>query len=246
MDLVNRYIKVTRENEKEVLKALEELGFVWCDGDKLSEFSTFNGYSSKYSDTHFIQIISDNKVNFCTKEIFLDSNIRNKEINFAHLKSFCKDNMPDGKLEFPKIIRNLRDLDGLKNDKGWELSFESTDNFKDKGYYQEWVRLDDKSNKGWFNAFYELTDKTIDLLKTGGFEFEYKPLRSLEEVLDEARTKIVKFVNGEYNYLLVKTLEGYSVDRDVYLERVDSLYLCKETAQKYADELNEILGGNND
>ena len=32
---LNRYIKVTRENEKEVLEALEELGFTW-GGSQLS------------------------------------------------------------------------------------------------------------------------------------------------------------------------------------------------------------------
>lgn len=237
MDLVNRYIKVTRENEKEVLKALEELGFTWCDGFKPTKWSTFNDYNYGDSDIHFIQTIGENKINFCTEEKFLDDYIKNKEFNLAYLKSFCKDE----KLEQPKIIRKLKDLDGLKNDKGWELSFESTDNFKDKGYYQEWVRLDDKSNKGWFNAFYELTDKTIDLLKTGGFEFEYKPLRKLTDVYKDMRdNSLCGYKNGVY---------GVSLREDGFYEICDSKYILgqyiyeKEVAQKYVDELNEIIGG---
>ncbi|MGL5751692.1 MAG: hypothetical protein ACRCXT_14255, partial [Paraclostridium sp.] len=196
MDLVNRYIRVTRDNEKEVLKALEELGFTWCDGFKPTQWSTFGNSTG---DVHFIQTIGECEINFCSSEIFLDDYVKNKEFNLAYLKSLCGDE----KLEQPNVIRKLKDLDGLMNNKGWELLFESTDNFKDKGYYQEWVRLDDKSNKGWFNAFYELTDKTIDLLKIGGFEFEYKPLRKLEEVRDEIRNlKSLPFIHGESNYIV--------------------------------------------
>ncbi|MGL5189485.1 MAG: hypothetical protein ACRC7S_07510 [Cetobacterium sp.] len=237
MDLKNRYIKVTRDNEMEVLKALEELGFTWCDGFKPTQWSTFNNSTG---DVHFIQTIGEREINFCSTERFLDDYVKNKEFNLAYLKSLCRDE----KLEQPKVIRKLKDLDGLKNDKGWELSFESTDNFKDKGYYQEWVRLDDKSNKGWFNAFYELTDKTIDLLKIGGFEFEYKPLRKLEEVRDEIKSiKSLEFNMDGDNFFIAKTDKEYYVENYNLIDILGVIYMQKEQAQKYVDELNEIVGG---
>ena len=161
-----------------------------------------------------------------------------KEITLEELKSF----LPNKTL---KIIKKLKDLDGLKNDKGWELSFESTDNFKDKGYYQEWVRLDDKSNKGWFNAFYELTDKTIDSLKASGFKFEYKPLRKLEEVFNEMYSLNPFKKYGFDTYSICGNVEGngYFIYKNTSIGVIGYSF-DKETAQKYADELNEILGSN--
>ncbi|MGL5749311.1 MAG: hypothetical protein ACRCXT_02200, partial [Paraclostridium sp.] len=175
MDLKNRYIKVTRDNEMEVLKVLEELGFTWGG----SQLSGSLKKPTKYTPINdgwvcgdiYLEIPEDKEISFMNgNKVYLMRGMN--ELTLEELKSFLPNNTP-------KVVRKIKDLDGLKNDKGWELSFESIDNFKDKGYYQEWVRLDDKSNKGWFNAFYELTDKTIDLLKIGGFEFEYKPLRKL-------------------------------------------------------------------
>lgn len=139
-----------------------------------------------------------------------------------------------------RVVRKLEDLDGLKNDKGWELSFESTDNFKDKGYYQEWVRLDDKSDKGWFNAFYELSTKTIDLLIASGFKFEYKPLRTENEIMANLVEKEFKF--GEGNFLLIKLENGKWDYMNNTSHRVpDKKYYTLESAKRAVKELNELL-----
>lgn len=144
------------------------------------------------------------------------------------------------KKEEVRVVRKLENLDGLKNDKGWELSFESTDNFKDKGYYQEWVRLDDKSDKGWFNAFYELSTKTIDFLISSGFKFEYKPLRTEEEIMNDLVEKEFKF--GEGNFILIK-LENGKWD---YMNNISycipgKRYYTLESAKKVVKELNELF-----
>lgn len=144
----------------------------------------------------------------------------------------------EDKMEEIKIVRKLEDLDGLENGMGATAVYDEVN---------KRVRIRTKEEcLGIGIAYsdeYSDLDGFLTVMKVIGFKFEYKPSRSLEEVVEEARTKIVEFVHGKSNYLLVKALEGYVVDRDVYLERVGSLYLCKEQAQKYADELNEILKG---
>ncbi|MGL5753446.1 MAG: hypothetical protein ACRCXT_23075 [Paraclostridium sp.] len=229
MDLVNRYIKVTRENEKEVLKVLEELGFTWSDGFKPTKWSTFNDYNLGDSDIHFIQTIGENKINFCTEEKFLDDYIKNKEFNLAYLKSFCKDE----KLEQLKIIRKLKDLDGLENGSGLKV------------YWCE----DDKCLEIYFNSrfidrVFKL-DKT-DVLKAMGFKFEYKPLRTEQEVKKEIMNlESLPFTQEKVNYYV-----DYNNLIGKYLVICDSvnghglhIYMIEETAQKYVDELNEIIGG---
>lgn len=235
---LNRYIKVTKENEKEVLEALEELGFTWGGSQLYGSLKKPTEYKPINEGWVYLETPSNKEISFMHgNKIYIMRGM--KEITLKELKSF----LPN---KTPKIIKKLKDLDGLKNDKGWELSFESTDNFKDKGYYQEWVRLDDKSNKGWFNSFYELTDKTIDLLKTGGFEFEYKPLRKLEEVIEEMKLKTESIFKEDINYDLyeveyIKFTKHYKIR---LAETVGAPVFVAGLAQKYADELNEILGSN--
>lgn len=238
---LNRYIKVTKENEKEVLEVLEELGFTW-GGSQLAgslknptEYKPIN--EGWVCGDIYLETPSNKEISFMNgNKIYIMRGI--KEITLKELKSF----LPN---KTPKIIKKLKDLDGLKNDRGWELSFESTDNFKDKGYYQEWVRLDDKSNKGWFNAFYELTDKTIDSLKASGFKFEYKPLRKLEEVFNEM-SSLNPFKKHDFDtYSICGSVEGngYSIYKNTSTGVIGYSF-DKETAQKYVYELNEILGSN--
>lgn len=143
----------------------------------------------------------------------------------------------EDKMEEIRVVRKLEDLHNLENGMGATAVYDEVN---------KRVRIRTKEEcLGIGIAYsdeYSDLDGFLTVMKVIGFKFEYKPSRSLEEVVEEARTKIVEFVPGKSNYLLVKTLKGYVVDRDVYLERVGSLYLCKEQAQKYADELNEIIG----
>lgn len=181
-------------------------------------------------------IIGENKILYTT--------IFNKNLNISlSIPAYLLikiDEEKEIKKEEVRVIRKLEDLDGLKNDKGWELSFESTDNFKDKGYYQEWVRLDDKSDKGWFNAFYELSTKTIDLLIASGFKFEYKPLRTENEIMANLVEKEFKF--GEGNFLLIKLENGKWDYMNNTSHRVpDKKYYTLESAKRAVKELNELL-----
>ncbi|MGL5751687.1 MAG: hypothetical protein ACRCXT_14230 [Paraclostridium sp.] len=223
MDLVNRYIKVTRDNEMEVLKALEELGFTWSDGFKPTQWSTFN---MSTEDVHFIQTIGEREINFCSSEIFLDAYIKNKEFNLEYLKSLCGNE----KLEQSKVIRNLKDLDGLENGNGLKVYWCETDKYLEIYFKSRFV-----------DRVFRL-DKA-DVLIAMGFKFEYKPLRKLEEVRDEIRNlKSLPFIHGESNYIVACDTGKWYIDNLTHIDTL-STYVTKEQAQKYVDELNEIVGG---
>lgn len=138
----------------------------------------------------------------------------------------------EDKMEEIRVVRKLEDLCNVGNGMGLYIDSNLDVRSKDKKMLICCGSDLVKTNLGVY----------LEVLKSMGFKFEYKPLRTVKEVLNEARTKIVEFIPGIENYLLVKTSEGnYGVDRDVYLERIDSLYLHEGVAQKYADELNEII-----
>ncbi|MGL5713603.1 MAG: hypothetical protein ACRCX2_11340 [Paraclostridium sp.] len=225
MDLVNRYIKVTRENEKEVLKALEKLGFTW-GGFQLSGSLK---KPTKYTPINdgwvcgdiYLEIPENKEISFMNgNKAYLMKGIN--EITLEELKSFLPNNTH-------KVIKKLKDLDGLENGSGLRVYWCEADKC-----------LEIYFNSRFIDRVFKL-DKT-DVLKAMGFKFEYKPLRKLEEVIDEIRNlKSLPFVCGESNYFVVYN-NGWHVGEFIYIDTL-STYMTKEQAQKYVDELNEIVGG---
>ncbi|MEG3013135.1 MAG: hypothetical protein RR795_01585 [Cetobacterium sp.] len=180
--------------------------------------------------------------------LFIDGNmakIQNEEtVIIVQLETLVKVEINDEKKKEIKIIKKLEDLDGLKNKKGWELSFQSDDNFKDKGYYQKWIRIDEKNDKGWFSAIYRLNEQSVERLKGLGFEFEYKPLRSEEEIMNDLIEKKFKF--GEGNYILIKHEHGfYDYKNNITFYTPGQKYYSLESLKKVIAELNEILYSEN-
>lgn len=168
--------------------------------------------------------------------------VSTKEFSFVVPLEFLikVDGEKEMKKEEIRVVRKLEDLDGLKNKKGWELSFESDDNFKDKGYCQEWIRLDEKNDKGWFSAIYRLNEESVERLKGLGFEFEYKSLRTEKEIMNDLIEKDFKF--GEGNFLVIKLENGkwdYMNNTSYYLP--DKKYYTLESVKKVVKELNELL-----
>lgn len=192
MGFTDRYIKITRENEMEVLKVLEKLGCKWgVSGNKEpTKWIPSENHWFEDCDEEIIKIefdeATDNNILKGHFENFVEGY---KEISLDGLKSYilkdnpyCKENIPDGKLNItkPNIIRCLKDLDGFENGAGLKLKYDYDPN---SGYY-ECLWLYHFSD----NTKIELQEKDIKVLKAMGFEFEYKPLRTVDEVLDEIKT----------------------------------------------------------
>lgn len=182
---------------------------------------------------------------FTIKNIFNNHGIiSNRDIEVSiPLELLIKiDEEKEIKKEEVRVVRKLEDLDGLKNNKGWELHFESTDNFKDKGYYREWVRLEDKSDKGWYTAFYEINKKTLDLLIGNGFKFEYKPLRTEEEVLEDVK-RLACDRSQDCRVLIIQNVNTgiYTYTDDYKVLGNGKYYFQEETAYDLINELNSAL-----
>ncbi|MGL5714517.1 MAG: hypothetical protein ACRCX2_15970 [Paraclostridium sp.] len=147
--------------------------------------------------------------------------------------SFDKDRFviaKEEKMDQVRIVRKLEDLDRLENDKGLKV---------------HWCEVD-KCLEIYFNSrFIDRVfsiDRT-DVLKAMGFKFEYKPLRSLEEVINEIESmESLEFnINGN-NFFIAKSHGSYYVENHNVIEILGATFMEKEQAQKYADELNEIIG----
>ena len=139
----------------------------------------------------------------------------------------------------PKIIKKLEDLDGLENGMGLKVFFDKNDCTLSVG--EPWKR-------NIINRIDAQVVKEVEYflksLRYMGFEFEYQPLRSLEEVKKEIQNlEGLPFKQKEINYYVHynNLLEMYFVYNGVN-ERDLNIYMSKELAQKYADELNEIIG----
>lgn len=132
-----------------------------------------------------------------------------------------------------KIIRRLEELDGLENGKGLKLIVLASP-------YKECV---------WLKIFFEnlaeilveikeienFNESDIRLLEAMGFEFEWKPKRTLEEVLHSYSTMF--FVPNEKNYLILEKDGRYSVSYSFH-KSIGTSYYLKKDAEKICEELN--------
>lgn len=134
------------------------------------------------------------------------------------------------KVEEIRVVRKWEDLTGLKNGLGLEISEEQNVYFGSKVVSHS-------------DAF--LFENYLKLLQSMGFKFEYKPLRTIEEVIAEMRTKEIQFTfNGDNCYIKhVASYNKYYVSYDCHDNIMGAIYLDRETASKYCIELNEILKG---
>lgn len=144
-----------------------------------------------------------------------------------------------------KIVRKMEDLMGLENGNG--LYTQERDVIREGEYITVLVVM--FKGEGFYEFEYgEPRQEDLAFLKAMGFEFEYKPLRTIDEVLEEIEDlQHERFLCGDENYFVSLDVEKnkYEVSYNRYYKNITCVYLKKETAQKYADELNEIIGVNN-
>ncbi|MGL5243838.1 MAG: hypothetical protein ACRC7R_01495 [Sarcina sp.] len=142
------------------------------------------------------------------------------------------------------LVRKLEDLDGLENGMGlklhWVINKDKIEmNFGEiRMFYWNKFDLEKLGLEGVFNQ-----------IKSMGFKFEYKPLRSLEEVMEEIsnlNNKRSFDKNKMHNYYVCFDRDNgrYDINFCNSFEIIGLAFMRKETAQKYADELNEILKNN--
>ncbi|MGL5714879.1 MAG: hypothetical protein ACRCX2_17820 [Paraclostridium sp.] len=141
----------------------------------------------------------------------------------------------EDKMEEVRVVRKLEDLDKENNCNGIYLS-----------YNKENGNLDMKYGKTTFCYWTEndTVEVWVGVLKAMGFKFEYKPLRTKEEVKAEMLSKCKEFKFNGFNYYIkyVQQDKRYYVSYDCFNNILGALYFDKETANEYCNELNEIIG----
>lgn len=226
MDIRGKYIKLTKENEEEVLEILEKLGCKWKNGKLPTEKKVIKECFWDEGDVL--------KIDECAElHGYADFEIvAGTEITLNHLRFVAKD-----KMEEIRVVRKLEDLEGLENGMGLVIKC-----FKDE--LGEFIRVQRKVEE--IEGMVIKSKDKFEFLKSMGFKFKYKPLRSLEEVLEEIEDlQHERFIYGNENYFVSLDVKRnkYEVSYNMHYKNVTCVYLKKETAQKYADELNEIIGG---
>lgn len=130
-----------------------------------------------------------------------------------------------------RIVRKLEDLDGLENGTGLHLSFDEIN----------------KEIQVYTDTELKIGTRDLDFIKCMGFKFEFQKLRTVEEVLEDMKENSLNPYN-DYNYFLFEVVYD-KFSKDYGINDVDSRFalgayiFSQETAQKYADELNEIMRG---
>ncbi|MEG2347282.1 MAG: hypothetical protein RSB50_06330 [Cetobacterium sp.] len=151
-----------------------------------------------------------------------------KKINYQKNKE-CK----EGKTE-NRIVRKLEDLRNMGNGIGLYIDSNLDVRLKDKKMLICCGSDLVNTNLGVY----------LEVLKAMGFKFEYKPLRTVEEVLEEMKNNSKKFEKEGENFCIAldHDLKRYVAENYIYFEVLGGVYLTKNDAQKYVNELNEIIG----
>ncbi|MGL4646050.1 MAG: DUF6501 family protein [Cetobacterium somerae] len=151
----------------------------------------------------------------------------------------------EDKMEEVRVVRKLEDLDGLENGIGLVMVFDTEKVVAD-------IEIKTLSILRVFNSeiLYKVDveiksslESILETAKAMGFKFEYKPSKVVYEVIKEIKSlDSLTFKQGEFNYFVSWYKGKYHVEamRETFIIGVN--YMTKEQAQKYADELNEIIG----
>lgn len=224
---MNKYIKVTKETEKEVLEVLEKLGYKWVGGALPTTYSIF-----KYNNP--ITVYINIEESGLTWDSFRGSDCCGEEIYPNQLTN-----------KLNTIITKLKDLHGLVSTDGrCELRFAYDEfNSTDKVYAYD---LRGKSeNKYEILTIRELSKCTLNKLDFLGFNLIYKPPRTKEEIFEEIE-KLAELPNeneGRYRVYF-----GYPRIDEFNVRKIDTSAISyprikgikKEDAERLCNELNNL------
>ncbi|MGL5190860.1 MAG: hypothetical protein ACRC7S_14560 [Cetobacterium sp.] len=144
----------------------------------------------------------------------------------------------EDKMEDVRVIRKLEYLDGLENGMGAIAVYDEVN---------KRVRIRTKEECLGIGIArsdeYSDLDGFLTVMKVIGFKFEYKPLRTIDQVKAEMLLKCKEFKFNSKNYFInyVQQDKRYYVSYDCFNNILGALYFDKETANEYCNELNEIL-----
>lgn len=129
------------------------------------------------------------------------------------------------------ICRKVEDFDGLENGSGLKIFIDKNDKTISVGipWGQNIInRL----------ALSKMSTKTLELIKCMGFQFEWKPKRSLEEVLNDY--KEINFIVGQDNCAVYEDVRNGWFSVRIYrgYKAVGTKYYLKKDADKICEELN--------
>lgn len=147
----------------------------------------------------------------------------------------------DSKVENVKVIRKLEDFDGLEN--GMGLRFEILRECYNGDIYDFLIlTTEEKEFQRWNLKYQKHLISCFVFFKAMGFEFEYKPLRTKEEVLkDMERLSCEKSDSCKTMVFWVKKDKKYIATDDVRTPLNAKVYFNDNVANDFANELNEII-----
>lgn len=143
-----------------------------------------------------------------------------------------------------RVVRKLEDLDGVKNGMGLIMKYDTEKLLDIKR--KTLSILVEHNSEILYKVDVEIKTSLkyiLEIAKSMGFKFEYKPLRT-EEIMNDLIEKEFKF--GEGNFLLIKLENGkwdYMNNTSYYLP--DKKYYTLESVKKVVKELNELLESEN-
>ncbi|MGL5014453.1 MAG: hypothetical protein ACRC6V_09225 [Bacteroidales bacterium] len=131
-----------------------------------------------------------------------------------------------------KIIRTLEDFHNLENSNGLTLRY-------DDYYGDDSVRVYLGDKQVYTFCGYKNINTNNAVLIAMGFKFEWKPKRTLEEVLNDY--KEINFVIGQDNCAIYEDVRngGFSVGIYRSYKTVGTKYYLKKDAEKICEELND-------
>lgn len=222
---MNKYIKVTRESEKEVLTVLGKLGYKWSAGEEATGFSAFD-ITYSYTSYRHLSVMY----------------IRISERGLSSTR--CVESIPEGydettleelkKMKY-REVSDIKDLHTLENKDGTLIMNLS---------YGNNVCLIDITGEVIL-AIRKINQDVIDMLNSKGFNLIYKPVRTKEEIFEEIDKLAESPSENDDRYRLYF---GYPRIDKFNVRKIDTSAISyprlkgikKEDAKRLCDELNRL------
>ena len=140
-----------------------------------------------------------------------------------------------------KIVRKLEDLHLQKSKSGkFKMFYNKDKNIAKIEYIDSMDMVFCEISEEDFKCY----STTINLLKELGFEFDYKPLKSEEEILIELDVFSKRFHDKHNRFVLMRKNNGlyYAREFNDDIPLGQSKWFTKDKVNKYVLELNESIG----
>lgn len=217
---MNRYIKVTKTTEKEVLNILHNLRYRWVGGDVATEYSAFTGRNN--TSEMYIRI-KNGYLSCCS---CIPDYI---EITLEELRAMVA----------PRKVTKLSDLNNIVNS---EASLKLSMSPCGKSVVMSDLILKPSTH---ILTIHKLNQNVVDILNKGGFNLVYKPPRTKEDILKEIET-LSEIPNENedryrigFDYPRIGKFNIWKIDTNgLAYPRLRGLK--KEDAKRLCDELNRI------